>query len=219
MIELIVVVAATVLLAAAVAPRLFSWIEEGRAARAQNDAAAVAAAMNRFFVDTTKWPGQVEILEENSAIRFLTIGDPDATAFPEFVGSIGIEDATCAEGLSGVTSTTSFASATPSSSNSLDVMNFLARPPAAADYPNWKGPYLSVELTSDPWEKVFVINIIPLFCGETVSASAPGGALGFGWILSGGPNRTLQTLFTASRVGAGTDDVGVTLSKRAVQAP
>ena len=73
--------------------------------------------------------------------------------------------------------------------------------------------------SGDPWDRVYVINIIPLFCGETVAASNPGGALGFGWILSGGPNNTIQTPFTVSRVGADSDDVGVVLSKRVVQAP
>jgi len=219
LIEILIAVAASVVLASLLAPVAFSWIEEGRAARAVNDAAAVGFAMNRFYQDTTKWPGQVEILEDGSAIRFLTAGDPAEATFPTLIGSIGIETATCAEGLSGVTSSTSFDDATPSAANSLDVMDFLARPPSASDYPNWKGPYLPVEVESDPWNAVFVINVIPLFCGEKVTASAPAGALGYGWIMSGGPNRTLQTPFTASRVAEGSDDVGVTLSKRVAQAP
>ena len=219
MIELVVVVAAIVLLAAAVTPQLFNWIDEGRAARANNDATAVAAAMNRFFQDTTRWPGQVEILSSGSTTRFLTVGDPESTPFPTLVGSIGISSATCVSGLSGVTAkVTSFAAATPSPANSIDITGFLSAPPLAADYPNWHGPYLQSEVLSDPWGSAFVINVIPLFCGETVTASAPGGALGFGWILSGGPNQTLQTPFTQSRVTADSDDVGVSLSKRAVQA-
>lgn len=218
LIEVMVAVAAAIILASMLAPITFSWIDEGRAARAQNDAAAVAAAMNRFFQDTTRWPGQVEILENGSDIRFLTVGDPATATFPAIVGSVGISTATCVNGLSGVVSNqTMFQAAVPSASNSIDILDLLVRPPSAASYRNWKGPYLTVELTSDPWGAVYVINVIPLFCGETVTASVPGGALGFGWVLSGGPNRTLQTPFTESRVTGGADDVGVTLSKRTAQ--
>ncbi len=218
MIEVLVVVAIAVVLAATLAPLAFSWIDQGKTARAQGDATVIAAAMNRFFEDTTRWPGQVEILKANSDIRFLTVGAPSAATFPALAESIGIGAATCTEGLSGVKpNVTSFSAAEPSPSNSLNVIDFLLSPPSAADYPNWHGPYLSVDLMSDPWGAPYVINVIPLFCGETVTANVPAGALGFGWILSGGPNRTLQTPFTETLVGDDSDDVGVSLSKRAVQ--
>lgn len=214
LIEVIVVVAVAVLLAVALAPIALSWIDQGKAARAQSDANAIVAAMNRFFEDTTRWPGQVEILKANSAIRFLIVGDPGTATFPTFAVSTGIGAATCTSGLSGVTpSVTAFTAATPSSSNSLNVIDFLTKLPSASDYPNWRGPYLSVDLSSDPWARPYVINVLPLFCGETVTSAAPAGALGFGWILSGGPNRTVQTLFTDSKVKADSDDVGTNLSK------
>ena len=220
LIEIIVVVAAIVLISAAIAPQLLSWIDQGRAARAQGDATAIVAAMNRFFQDTTRWPGQVEILKSNSAILFLIVGDPSVATFPTFAVPTGIGSATCSSGLSGVKpNVTAFESATPSSSNSLNVIDFLLRLPSATDYPSWHGPYLSVDLTSDPWGRAYVINVIPLFCGESVVASAPGGALGFGWILSGGPNRTIQTLFTNSQISADSDDEGMNLSKRVTQSP
>jgi len=219
MIELIVVVAAVVLLAAALAPQLLSWIDEGRSTRAQRDMAAISAAMSRFFQDTTRWPGQVEVLKPNSAVRFLIVGDPSAATFPIFAAAAGIGAATCSSGLSGVTpNVTTFSAAVPSSSNTLNVVDFLLRPPPAADYPNWHGPYLPGDITSDPWGTAQVINVIPLFCGEEVTASNPGGSLGFAWILSGGPNRTLQTPFTRSRLRPELDDVGFNMSKRMTQA-
>ncbi len=218
LIELIVVVAAVVILSATLGPIAFSWIEEGKAARARGDAAAVASAMDRFFQDTTRWPGQVEILKSNSAIRFLTVGDPDVAAFPVVAGSVGIGSTTCSSGLSGVAANvTSFAAATPSKANSLNVLDLLLRPPPPTDYRNWHGPYLAPTVGVDPWGTVYVINIVPLFCGETVSADAPSGALGFGWVLSGGPNHTIQTPFTASQAASDSDDVGVSLSKRMTQ--
>lgn len=212
------VVAAIVLISAAIAPQLFTWIDQGKASRAQSDANAISAAMNRFFQDTTRWPGQVEILKSDSVIRFLVVGDPSVATFPIFAAPAGIGPATCSSGLSGVKpNVTAFAGATPSPSNSLNVIDFLLRPPSATDYPDWHGPYLSVKLSSDPWGRPYLINVIPLFCGETVTGAAPGGALGFGWILSAGPNRTVQTLFTDVQVTADSDDVGTNLNKRMTQ--
>ncbi len=218
MIEVLVVVAVAVILALVLTPIAFTWIDQGKSARAQGDANALSAAMNRFFEDTTRWPGQVEILKANSAIRFLIVGDPSTSTFPIFAVTTGIESATCSSGLSGVTpNVTAFTAATPSTSNSLNVIDFLTKPPSVSDYPNWHGPYLSVNLSSDPWSRPYVINIIPLFCSETVTGAAPGGALGFGWILSGGPNRTVQTRFTDFQAAADSDDVGTNLNKRVTQ--
>ncbi|MDO8794728.1 MAG: type II secretion system protein GspG [Vicinamibacterales bacterium] len=214
LIEVLVVVAVAVILALTVGPIAFTWIDQGRAARAQGDANAMSAAMNRFFQDTTRWPGQVEILKPNSVIRFLIVGNPSVVTFPIFAVPTGIGPATCSSGLSGVTpNVTAFSAATPSPSNSLNVIDFLTKPPPVSDYPNWRGPYLSVNLSSDPWGRPYVINIIPLFCAETVTGAAPGGALGFGWILSGGPNRTIQTRFTDFQAAADADDVGTNLNK------
>jgi general secretion pathway protein G len=217
MIEVMIAIAAIVMLATMLAPVGFSSLEEGRAARAQNDAAAIGTAMMRFFQDTSKWPGQVEILQPSSTVRFLTVGTVAPSAFPTVVGSVGIGSATCVGGLSGVVGgTTSFAAATPSAANSLDVLDFLVSPPSSTNYPNWRGPYLPVDLTADPWGQVYVINVIPMFCDESVTSAAPGGVLGYGWVMSAGPNRTLQTLFTASRLAAGADDIGAPFGKRAV---
>ena len=220
LVEIIVAVAAAVILASILTPMAFSYIDESRISRAYADSATIAASMTSFFQDTKKWPGQVEILDSPS-IRFLTVGDVTAEiGLPTLVGSIGISAATCVDGLAGVQAgVTSFVAATPNTVNTLNINDLLQVPPPAADYPNWGGPYLAADVASDPWGSVYVINVIPLFCGETVTAVAPGGALGFGWILTGGPNQTLQTPFSAPRITADSDDAGVILSKRVVQAP
>lgn len=218
LIEVIVAVAAVVILAATLAPIAFSWIDEGRATRSARDVASIGAAMTRFFQDTGKWPGQVEIVEDGK--RFLTVGDPATMAFPSLVEGVGIGAAICVEGGSGVVANqTMFAAAVPTAANSVDVLDFLVSPPPSSRYRNWHGPYLTTGPTADPWGTVYVINIIPLFCAEPVTSAAPAGALGYAWILTAGPNRTLQTPFTAQRLDADVDDVGIPLSKRAVQAP
>ena len=219
LVEIIVAVAAAVILASVLTPMAFSYIDESRISRTYSDSATIAASMTSFFQDTKKWPGQVEILASPS-IRFLTVGDVTATSLPTLAGSIGISAAKCVDGLAGVQpGVTEFAAATPNAVNTMNISDLLQVPPPAADYPNWGGPYLAAEVESDPWGSVYVVNVIPLFCGESVTAAVPGGALGFGWILSAGPNETLQTPFSASRIAADSDDAGVILSKRVVQAP
>ena len=220
LVEIMVAVAAAVILAAVLTPMLFTYIDESRTARAHADAATIGAAMTRFFQDTKKWPGQVEILAGLDT-RFLTVGDATAASMPTLEPpDLGIGAATCADGLTGVQpGNTSFSAVYPTTVNTLNITDLFQVPPPASDYPNWKGPYLAADLQSDPWGSVYLINVIPLFCGETVTSAAPGGALGFAWILSAGPNRTLQTPFTANRIAAESDDAGVVLSKRVVQAP
>lgn len=213
LIEILIVAFAVIVLSAMVAPAMFAWISDSEVARAQGDAMALAAAMTRFWVDTGRWPGQAEILQSGSSTRFLIVGNPEQVTFPTGVSGIG--SMTCSNGLLGVVpGVTSFAPAIPSTSNTLDLMDFLVRKPAAASYPNWRGPYVPVQLRSDPWGRAWIINVIPLFCGEPVSELVSGGEAGFGWILSGGPNRTLQTPFTATRLEVSSDDAGVNLSKR-----
>lgn len=213
LIEVLLVVVAVVVMSAVVVPSVLRWITDGQVNKAQGDASAVAAAMNRFYQDTSRWPGQVEILKAGSTSRFLIIGDPNKAEFPD--GAPGISAVTCTGGLAGITANvTAFAAAVPSAANTLDIMDFLVRKPEDADYPNWRGPYLSTETRSDPWDRAWIVNVIPLFCRETVTAGAQGGAAGYAWIVSGGPNRTVQTALTESRLNPEADDVGVNLGKR-----
>jgi type II secretory pathway pseudopilin PulG len=213
LIEVLLVVVAIVVMSAVVVPAMFRWISDSQVSKAHGDASAMAAAMSRFYQDTSRWPGQVEILKAESATRFLIVGDPTKVVFPD--GAPGISAVTCSGGLTGVTANvTAFELAVPSASNTIDLMDFLIRKPPEADYPNWRGPYLATETRSDPWDRAWIVNVIPLFCKETVTGSAQGGAAGYGWIVSGGPNRTIQTALTDSKLNPDADDVGVNLGKR-----
>jgi general secretion pathway protein G len=65
----------------------------------------------------------------------------------------------------------------------------------------WKGPYMA-HTTADPWGNAYVINASSLAAGGTV------------WILSAGPNGTIDT--AASAAALQPDDVGVILYKSIV---
>ncbi len=214
LIEVLIAAVVMILLSAIVIPTVFSWIEDGKTVRAQKDAGALAAAMNRFFQDTTRWPGQAEILLANSSSRFLIVGDPSTAIFPNMTGFTSLGAVTCTSGLAGVTpNVTAFTAATPGAGNTLNINDFLVRKPSATDYPNWRGPYINSDIGSDPWGRAWVINVIPLFCGETVTTSNSGGAAGYAWILGGGANGLIQTNFTDAKLNQNSDDVGVNLTK------
>lgn len=220
LIEVLITVVAILLISATLAPTFFNWVEESKVAKAQNDANAIAAAVSRFFQDTRRWPGQVEILGPGSAVRFLIVGSPATASFPDFTGFTGLGAVTCTSGLVGVNpNVTAFPAAMPSAGNTLDITDFLVRKPPTVDYPNWRGPYLNVDIRSDPWDRPWIINVIPLFCGETIANSGSGGTAGYGWILSAGPNGTLQTNLTSARLNPDADDLGAHLSKLVTRAP
>jgi hypothetical protein len=101
-----------------------------------------------------------------------------------------------------------------------NINDYIVRKPSATDYPNWRGPYLQAEISSDPFGRVWLINTMPLYCAETVTAdtSSSAGAntaanLGFAWILSAGPNRTLTTALTSAKLDQNGDDAGVNIGK------
>jgi hypothetical protein len=93
------------------------------------------------------------------------------------------------------------------------------RKPSVVDYPNWRGPYME-PIASDPWDRAYVVNVLPLIFSGTVDDpgigkfSDAGGKLGFAWILSVGPDRLLQTALTSAQIAPGSDDVGKNLGKR-----
>jgi general secretion pathway protein G len=65
----------------------------------------------------------------------------------------------------------------------------------------WKGPYLALT-SADPWGNAYFINAINLASGGTV------------WILSAGPNGTVDTAASAATLQP--DDVGIMLYKSVV---
>lgn len=59
--DLVVASGATLILAAGVAAASLAGIDQAKLGKAQPDAQAIASAMQAFFKDTGKWPGQAEV--------------------------------------------------------------------------------------------------------------------------------------------------------------
>lgn len=74
--------------------------------------------------------------------------------------------------------------------------------PSGDDYPTtgpaaWRGPYLPQDLT-DPWGRSYIVSV----------AGMRGAAGVRGWILSAGPNGTLETDDGAAAIAPNSDDIG-----------
>jgi type II secretory pathway pseudopilin PulG len=212
--ETTAVVAMTAIVAAVALPVAMDRIENAKEARIASETISLSNAMMKFFEDTGRWPGEAEIRTPGSAACFLQTGVPASdpnkgTLLPEArnLGGIDTRDflgRTCES----ITAT-----------NTLNINDYLVRKPSAIDYPNWHGPYME-PIASDPWDRAYIINVLPLiFSGEVDDPGIgkfadAGGKLGFAWILSVGPDRLLQTALTAAEVAPGSDDVGKSLGKR-----
>jgi hypothetical protein len=64
-----------------------------------------------------------------------------------------------------------------------------------------------------------VLNLQPLYCAETILdatgtvSALTSGNLGYAWILSGGTNKTVATLFTSGQLDPNGEDAGVNMGK------
>lgn len=185
--EIVVVMAVTAVLAAMLSPTILGVIDDARRSRALSDDQAIASAILAFNKDLNRWP-----IWQNGA----KTGPTDAT-FDVLKTDDG-EDP-----LVGDDSGWSLSGA-----GSLDdqlMTNFNSAPgnsyPTSGDR-QWRGPYLA-KLTEDPWGSKYVANVNKLSPGEDYASEAV-------YVLSAGPNRLIETEFGQSVNGTfevGGDDI------------
>ena len=214
--ETTAVVGMTAIVAAVAIPVALDRIEDAKKSRAADEAVALSSAIVRFFQDTGKWPAEAEIRKVGSSVCFLQTGVPatdpnQGTPLPQ-VGSQGL-------GVDASDSPIGRTCSTLTTSVMLNINDFLVRKPSEKDYPNWAGPYLE-PIASDPFDRAYLINVLPLIFSTDIAdpgtgkSAETGGALGYGWTLSAGPDRLLQTKFTAAQLAPGSDDLGKSVGAR-----
>lgn len=220
--ETTAVVAMTAVVASVALPMAMDRLENAKQTKAANEIITISSAMHKFFEHTGRWPGEVEIKKAGSLTCFLQTGipsnDPDTgTPLPQ-VQTLGKPDKPMDAG-----SVLSRPCNTISPSNVRNINDYLVRKPNASDYPNWQGPYME-PIASDPWDRAYIINVLPLlFASEVQSPTSgsfadAGGKIGFGWVLSAGPDRLLQSTLTESQLGLGSDDTGKNMGARVIRA-
>ena len=233
--DLLVATAATVILAAGVGSAAISTMNDAKYGKAQPDAQAMGNAITQFYKDTGKWPGQAEHAgtEVGGSVdaQFLVTAGAGHEAtdealqpidFADTADSIGengtaisVDDAVCKnnslEGFVGK----SINSATLATATLKNINDYLVRKPDPLKYQNWKGPYLQEDIKTDPWDRVWVFNLQPLYCSELIATetTSTAGALGYAWALSGGTNRTITTLLLSTHLDSSGDDTGISMGK------
>jgi len=219
--ETTAVIAMTAVVAAVAIPMALDRLEDSKVARAASEVLTISGAMNKFFEHTGRWPGEAEIRRAGATSCFLQTGIPSndqntGTLLPT-VTSLGTPQKPL--------NASNFIGRPCDGINKDNVLNinsFLVNKPSEADYPNWKGPYME-PIASDPWDRAYIINVLPLIFASSVTDPGAGqtaeavGPLGYGWVMSVGPDRLLQTELTRAQLVGTSDDVGKNLGARITQ--
>jgi type II secretory pathway pseudopilin PulG len=194
--EITAAVAMTGILAAVAVPVIIDKVSEAKSARAIQEVDGIYKAMQAFQKDTGKLPGQAEgaVLLKSGGVM------PGGVA-----GSVGVRTAALCGPGGAVTSTC------------LLLDRFLVGPLStddATNYPGWKGPYID-PISGDPFERAYIVNVQALYKVDTPLAGC-----GFGWVLSGGPNRELETHIVGDNaVPLTSDDLGRNYGKKTLPGP
>ena len=180
LIEIIVILAVISILVAILTPTVLKYIDEARNDRAQSDVANISAMINDLIKDTGQYPGA----------KLDTIAT--ANTFLCSTGNVGLTGQTW-----GTTANCE------DLANHLVVNNPGNTASTSDDYPStstakfrWKGPYIT-NLDADPWGNAYQINASTLVGGNTSVT----------WVISDGPDATLQTSTSATTLSG--DDIGV----------
>lgn len=192
LVELTVVLAVIVTLALILTPSVTAFISESRLARARVDCQTIASAVVQFYRDTGFFP-QWTVAQAGGA-------GPANQKLQVLVtsGSAPIESVSSpwTQGTWGLL-TDQLTANTP---------GYALRTPISTH--GWNGPYVSTEFRPDPWGNRYIVNIglAETSIGVVNELGQPKAAV---WVLSAGPNRTLDTPFlqpvTAAAVGG--DDI------------
>ena len=178
--EMVVVLAIIAILAAIITPMITSYVDRARVNAARNDVRNIAAAIISFNTDTRAWP------------IYVTSGDiPSGDAYDVLVTDG--DDAALNPSLTSTLWTTS------SSGDLRAIVNENSLGLTTSGRRAWNGGYMN-DIAQDPWGTKYYFNGVHLKPGAT-SAS---------FLLSAGPDKTIDTEFDQTASGAftlGHDDI------------
>jgi len=174
LIEVIVVIAVVAILAAILTPQIVKNIGESKIARAKNDLVVIAAAIGDFYKDTGKYPFYSAAAgPANIYLLYTGAGNPGGS-------SGGSSDYWRSDLGWGVANKD-----TLDNQVNYNVPNYSLTGDNA-----WRGPYLP-QITADPWDNHYSVNIAYLPTPNINPADGPGNFAC--WALSAGPNGIWET--------------------------
>jgi len=196
LIELTVVLAVIVTLALVLTPSIANFINDSRSARARSECQTIAAAIMQFYRDNGFYPAWKVARNGGPGLpqnRLQLLVSP---------GNVPLEEQTSGwtSGVAGLLSEQIVG----------DIPGYTLRTPTSQS--GWSGPYVSSEINADPWGNRYVVNI-ELIDTTAAATGLNGRVKAAVWVLSAGPNGTIETLYNQSILIAalGGDDIGIRL--------
>ena len=177
--ELVVVLAIIAILAAIITPMINSYVDRARLSSARNDVRNIAAAIISFNTDTRAWP------------IYKTSGDiPNGDAY-DALETVG--DTAAING--SLTTGNEWLGASNSNGDLRAIVNENSLLLNTSGTRAWNGAYMN-DIDTDPWGTKYYFNGLQL----------KPGVLNAAFVISAGPDKTLDTEFT--QVSSGTFTVG-----------
>jgi general secretion pathway protein G len=184
LIEIVVVLAIIGVLAGILVPMVKGYLGSAQERRAEQDTQALSEAILAFNKDTARFP----IFQNGNAT---SPSDPVFVVLKTAGGQAPAASVDSASWLSATSDTfeNQLGKNTPGGSG--------AAYPATGEFA-WRGPYVG-EISYDPWGSRYVCNANKLLPNANNAA----------WVLSAGPNKTIETTFSQSRSAPtiGGDDI------------
>ena len=194
LIELTVVLAVIVTLALVLTPSIANFINDSRVAKARNDCQTVASAIFQFYRDTGFFP-LWKIAQQGGA------GLPASKVqLLASRGNLPLEDVPT------LWSTGAVGGLAEQLVN--NAPGYTLKTPISQF--GWNGPYFSNDIGSDPWGNRYLVNIGLIDTSPGAATLSGRGKLAV-WVLSAGPNGTIETPFTLPILSAtaGGDDIAI----------
>lgn len=199
LIEIIFVLAIVAVLTAIFIPLAVNQLGQADLTRAAADVDAIATALTTFYSDVRQFPtcDSSDCSTTNKTLRFLAFGD----------GTGDLSGSYPAETSSNWGTLSTKDSSTPARNNAFNHLgqndpNAAGGPATSTDYRTnkWNGPYMT-KFALDPWGRTYIAHV-----GAIAKGGSPVVTDGKGWIISAGPDNTLNTGATDSTISG--DDVG-----------
>jgi prepilin-type N-terminal cleavage/methylation domain-containing protein len=197
LIELTVVLAVIVTLALVLTPSIANFINDSRVAKARNDCQTIASGIYQFYRDTGFFPlwkiaqNGGPGLPSNKVQVLASRGNAPLEEVPTLwstgvIGGLAEQLVNNAPGYTLKTPTSQF---------------------------GWNGPYFSSDIGADPWGNRYLINIglIDTSPGAATLNGQPKMAV---WVISAGPNGTIETPFTQSILNTNASPGGDDIAQR-----
>ena len=193
LIELTVVLAVIVTLALVLTPSITNFINDSRVARARADVQTLNAAILTFYRDNGFFP---QWSAANNGGPGLPANKVDLLVSPGNIPSV------------------SAANLWTTGTNDQFADQLVANAPGYTAKTStspfgWSGPYISSEISADPWNNRYMANV-GLLEGTQGTQGAGGATKSAVWVMSAGPNATIETAYSQAITVATTsgDDLG-----------